>query len=33
MRYVTYTELFQLLLVIIGMVGLVIDIVRSHKKK
>ena len=33
MQYVTYSELFQLLIVIIGIVGLVIDIVRSHKKK
>ncbi len=33
MQYVTYSELFQLLIVIIGIVGLVIDIVLSHKKK
>ena len=33
MQYVTYAQLFQLLLVLIGKIGLAVGIVRTHKKK
>ena len=33
MQYVTYENLFAFSLVILGIIGLVVDIVRTHKKK
>ena len=33
MQYVTYSDLFQFALVIVGIIGLVISAVREHKKK
>lgn len=33
MQYVTYSDLFQFALVIIGIIGLVISAVCKHKKK
>ena len=33
MQYVTYSDLFQFALVIIGIIGLVISAIRERKKK
>ena len=33
MQYVTFSDLFQFVLVMIGIIGLVLSAVRTHKKK